>query len=320
MNWQEILNQANQARQQSEATAASVRQTVEQSNQNLQNLLGSQKAEQQGAFDLYKQTVQNQEQLPVLYQRLNTELGIPDLSSTVQGYKNQITKVQQLLGNLDADLASRTKGTMTTEAQRNRLIAAEGSPLRSELSNLGYAMAPSAELLSGAQGTLGTLLNLNVQQQEKELKPLELQISSISDRFSREITGFTTQRQGTLDVLMDKLNRERTLSDREWELAQDLAAEEREYARQKAQSATNLSQYLGNQTTTPSATSSRTANDWSNLLQGSSNISLAIQPSSNIGLGSARAGAFLNKSGGSSIPLGTSSGGFKLQGSGLRLQ
>lgn len=196
-------------------------------------LLAKQKEEERGLFGRYQTAISGQEALPALYKRLEGELGIPGLTGTVQGYKDQINQVQQLLGNLTPDIGQRTKGTFTTEAQQRRQIAAEGDPLRMQLANLGYGMAPAAGLLSTAQGNLGTLLGLSAQEQAKQLKPLETELGAYGDRFAREITGFTTERQNTLTALLDKLDRERTLSDRDWAAAQELAAEEREFTRQK---------------------------------------------------------------------------------------
>ena len=65
--------------------------------------------------------------------------------------------------------------------------------------------------------------------QEMELAPHQLYFSVLTDRNARLATGFTTDRQTQLDVLFDKLERERTLSDQDWALANELGAEERAY-------------------------------------------------------------------------------------------
>ncbi len=207
-------------------------------------LLERQKAEQQGLFDKYTGTLNNQEQLPALYKRLQTEAGIPDLSNAMQGYKTEIYRVKGLLDRLDEGVNSRNRGTYTTQGLRDRIANVEGTGLRTDLSRLGTGMEPIADLLTSAQNQVGTMLNLNIQQQEKALKPLEIQINSISDRFAREMTGFNQNRENQLTAITDKLTRERELSDREWELAQQLAAEERAYARQRSLAATSLGSYL----------------------------------------------------------------------------
>jgi hypothetical protein len=214
------------------------------SSNQLTNLLNSQKAEQQGLFDQYTSAVNGQEKLPDLYTRLNTQLGIPDISNQLQTYKDQIYRVKGLLDSLDDNVTSRTQGTLTTEAQRNRIIASEADPLNNELGRLGTGAQPFADMLTSAQGQLSALLPLYVQQQEKELSPLELQINSLGDRYAREISGFTANREETFNALADKLDRDRTLQDNEWQVMQQIATEEREYARQKATAAASAKSYL----------------------------------------------------------------------------
>ena len=216
----------------------------------VESLLAKQKAEQEGLFGQYETAVSGQEALPTLYGRLQTELGIPELQQQADIFKGEIYTVRDLLDRLDEDINARTQGTFTTEAQRRRQTAAEGEDLRNQLGRLGTGLEPVAERITGAQGELGNLLGLTVQQQAKELQPLELRIGALSDRFSREITGFTTAKQNELNAVLDKLERDRYLSDRDWQLAQQLAAEERAFARQKALTTAaiqaNPAQYLSN--------------------------------------------------------------------------
>lgn len=189
--------------------------------------------EQEGLFDQYQTARGGQEALPALYDRLRTQQGIPELQESVGAFKGQIFQVKDLLDRLDEDVTSRTRGTFTSEGQRNRIIAAEGADLRNQLGRLGTGLEPVASALQSNLGELSTRFGLSTQQQERELEPIRMRIDAVSDRFARELTGFTSDREYQLTLLMDKLNRERQLADREWELAQTIAAEEREFSRQK---------------------------------------------------------------------------------------
>lgn len=210
-------------------------------------LLNRQKQEQQGLFDQYTKQSQSQEQLPALYQRLQKEAGIPELSTQAQTFKNEIYRVKGLLDRLDEGVTGRLQGTYASQALRDRMIASEGDDLRTDLGRLGTGLQPVADMLTAAQGQVSNMLPLFMQQQTKELRPLEMQINSLSDRFAREITGFNSNRETQLTALMDKLQRDRELSDREWQLAQQLAAEERAYARQKQAATNNVGQYFNPQ-------------------------------------------------------------------------
>ena len=228
---------------------------VASQNQILQNKLNTQKAEQEGLFGNYENIRKNQEALPALYNRLQTEAGIPELGQQAQTFKNEIYKTKGLLDRLQEDITTRTKGTLTNEAQVNRLNAYEGGNLRTQLGRLGTGLEPVADMLRSANESVGTQLTLNTQQQDRELEGVKLRINSISDRFAREISGYSMERESTLDGLLDKLQRERVLADRDWQLAQQLAAEERDFSRQKSLASQQLagSGLGGGGSTTPVA-------------------------------------------------------------------
>lgn len=193
------------------------------------DLLAGQDAKQQGLFDQYTTAVNGQEKLPDLYGRLQTELGIPGLSSDVSGYKSQIYRVQGLLDRLNDDVTSRTRGTYTTQALQDKIIGSEGAQYNTELGRLGTGLQPLVDQLTGAQGQLSTLLPLYEQQQQNDLDPLKMQISALGDQFARQISGYTASNEQQLNALTDKLTRDRQLSDQDWQLAQDLAKQESDY-------------------------------------------------------------------------------------------
>lgn len=204
-------------------------------------LLARQNAEQEGLFTNYETIRKNQEALPALYSRLQTQAGIPELSGQAQAFKDQIYKTKDQLDRLGEDVVARTTGYNVSDAQRRRLETAESEPLTTNLARLGTGLAPVADMLSSAQQSVSTQLGLETEQQNRELEPVKLRIDAISDRFARELTGFNADRELQLTSILDKLKRDRELSDREWQAAQDLAAEERAYARQKASAVTQLS-------------------------------------------------------------------------------
>lgn len=229
------------------AAQRSVDQAIARQRAEQEALLARQKAEQEGYFGQYESTIAGQEKLPSIYQRLRTEQGLPELEQQAGVFKEQIFKTKDLLDRLDEDINARTVGTFTTEAQRRRQIAAEGEPLRTQLGRLGTGLEPISERLTAGLGQVSTLLGLESSERERTLKPLEMRIGALSDRFAREITGYTQSSQNELTALLDKLENERRLEQREWERVQQLAAEEREFARQKALARSNVSaagQYL----------------------------------------------------------------------------
>lgn len=238
-----LLGSPEYAKRQQNQTNAPVK-FAEKSNKQFDALLARQRKEEQGLFGQYTQAIAGQEKLPDMYTRLQGELGLPDLNQQAQAYKDEIYRTKGLLDRLDDNVTNRNIGTYATQALRDRIYASEGEDLRTDLSRLGTGLEPISDMITSAQGQLQTLLPLHMQQQERELKPLELQIDKISDRFAREITGFTSNRETMLTALGMKWQREQDLADREWDLMQQLAAEERQFKRQKSLVQTSVSQYL----------------------------------------------------------------------------
>lgn len=255
----QTLNASNEA-----ARTADLNNFTTSNNAQVQDLINQQNNTQQGLFDQYTAASNAQEKLPDLYTRLQNEAGIPDLTNQLQTYKDQIYRTKDLLDQLDDNVTSRTRGTLTTEAQRNAIIAQESNPLNTTLSRLGTGMQPIVDQLTGAQGQLSTLLPLYEQQQEKDLDPLKMQIDSLSDRFARELTGFTTERENSLNALMDQITRGRQLDDASLEQAQKLAEDEAEYQRQRSLAAQQAS-YLNqpNSSTASSGPTQQQLNDYS---------------------------------------------------------
>jgi hypothetical protein len=206
-----------------------------------QAMLDRQNSEQDSLFGEYGNKLETQERGTAMFDRLSRELGINDLGASAQAIKGQIYGVKDLLDRLDEDVNSRTSGTMTSDAMARRIKAHEGGELNTQLGRLTTGLAPVADMLSSAQGMLGTKMQLETADQQKELEPLKMRINSLSDRYAREITGFEQSHEDTLNNLLNKLERERTLADREWQLTQQLAAEQREFQRQKELATMQLS-------------------------------------------------------------------------------
>lgn len=199
----------------------------------LERKLAEQRAEEEALFGQYEVARKAQEPLPDIYKRLTTEAGIPGLQEQISGLSSAITNVKQQLDELASNVIARTRGAGLTEAQRQRVEAAEREPLALQAARLGTALSPLVERLGTAISNVQQLLGLTAQQQEREMEPLRMRIEAISDRFSREITGYNQGKQAELDALLQKLAAGWQLSVNEWNRAQELAAEERNFARQK---------------------------------------------------------------------------------------
>ena len=192
-------------------------------------MIAKQNAEQEGLFGQYDTAIKGQETMSDAYKRLSGEAGLPDVQKQLDIFKTQIYGIKDILDRLDENVTSRIAGRDVSEAQRQRIVTAEGNPLQQNLSRFGTAMAPLEERMTAGTNLVTTQLGLLNQDQATALKPLELRINAINDRFAREITGFTTNKETELTGLLDQIQRGRELEDREWQRVQDLAKEERDF-------------------------------------------------------------------------------------------
>lgn len=200
-----------------------------------QALLERQKGEEEGLFKTFETKRAGQEALPTLYKRLQEEEDIPGLVKTVSTVKGEIFKTKELIDRLAEDIVTRTTGFLVTDAGRRRQEAAERTPLSTTLARLATGLEPTVEALTSARGEVGTRLELTAQQQERELEPTRIRIAAIGERFAREMTGFTQDKQNELTLLLAKLQRDQALEDRDWQKVNDLSKEEREWTRTKEQ-------------------------------------------------------------------------------------
>lgn len=223
---------------------------VSQQKQGFQSLLNRQKSEQQGLFGQYTKTVQSQPKLVDVLGRAQQDRGIGELQGSINLFQGQMSDVKGLLDRLNENTAARTSGTNANQAYLDRLRASEGGELNTQLGRLGAGLEPVVNAYQLASGDIGQLLSATSEDRSLALKPLELQINSLGDRFSREITGFTTGAESELNVLMDKLQRERQLADREWQRANQLAMQEAEFQRQR-QYLTEQAKLAAGQQTSP---------------------------------------------------------------------
>jgi hypothetical protein len=206
-------------------------------------------SEDPALLDLVKQ-MQSREKPLDIYGRLETEAGLPELRNTSNTLSKEISSIEDYLRQIEPDISARTRESMVTEAQRRGMVAAGREPFLEKLDTMGTALGRITNRISAAEQGIGTKVNLAMQGQQMDLEPAQLRYATMVDRNARLTTGFTADRQTKLDVMFDKLNRERTLSDQDWQLANQLASEERNYMRTLQTSAANAGITLrGNEST-----------------------------------------------------------------------
>ena len=76
------------------------------------------------------------EDLAAATQQMSEQMGIPAQQAAVNLANQEIMKLGDLIDNLDKDITETTAGSLMTEPQRRRLVAAKGAPLRAQLIQL----------------------------------------------------------------------------------------------------------------------------------------------------------------------------------------
>ena len=195
--------------------------------------MNQQRAEEESLFAEYQKAATGGESPTATYERLSSQYGLPEIMKGLETYRKQGAGVESLLSNLEPDVTARTTGSLLTEAERRYKVATEEAPLRKQLGELALGERTKTYQLGDVANLINTQLQLKQQERSQTLEPLKLRLSSLTDRFAREITGYNQSAEMELNTLSDKLGRERTLADREWQRMSDLAKMEREYQLKK---------------------------------------------------------------------------------------
>ena len=174
-----------------------------------------------------------------IYKRLETEAGLPELKGVSSTLSKEIASIEDYLTQIEPDISARTRESLVTEAQKRGMVAEGRRPFLEKLSTVGTALGRISGRISEAERGIATKTELGLRGQEQDIEPLQLRFQVMTDRNARRLTGFTADRQTKLDVLFDKLNRTRQLSDMEWQEANNLSREERSYMKTLQTSAAN---------------------------------------------------------------------------------
>jgi len=193
----------------------------------------------QQALESFRSTIAGLERPEDISKRIQEEEGVTGIRESTKGLRQSIASAQGQLGELPGAVRQSLRGALVTEGQRTRLIAKESIPITKELEVLSRTLGVESANLSEAMSAAITQTQFAIQGQERDLEPSRLNIQQVaqlnqqrlalfSDAAARELTAFTTQRESELDVLLDKLQNDRTLAATEMEnaftLARDAAA------------------------------------------------------------------------------------------------
>jgi hypothetical protein len=185
------------------------------------------------AFNSYKMAANSYAKPLDIYNQLTEAAGVPQLMKTSSTLQGQINDLEDSIRRAEGNVNATTQNSLVTEGQRAGMIEARRKPLQENLSYLGTGLGRVQNAITQAKSDIGNQVGLYLTGREQDLDVYKTQMNMVADQTARQMTGFTSDRQTQLDILLDKLQRQRQLDDREWEQASELANLEKQYELEK---------------------------------------------------------------------------------------
>lgn len=170
-----------------------------------------------------------------LFNMMEEKAGIPGLRTTQSTLQSQIYDIEDTLRRVEPDIAARSGNSIVTEAQRRGMVSAAKEPLTEKLGWLGQSAGRVSNAITQQTADIGNRVGLAMEGFRMELEPYKDRLALVTDQNARTMTGFSSDRQATLDLLVRKIERGLQVSDMERQQAIDLAKEERSYTRSMEQ-------------------------------------------------------------------------------------
>lgn len=185
------------------------------------------------AFGQYSDYVKNLEDPLSIYGRLEGEAGVPQLRKTATSLSGQVNDLEDTIRRVEGDVSANSRNSLLTESQRRNLVTETKRPLTENLGWLGQSLGRVLQGIQLAGSDIATKTGLAVQGQDRKAEPLKMGIQLASESAARQMTGFTSDRQVRLDTLLAKIQSKQTLAVAEWQEANQLARDEKNFQFEK---------------------------------------------------------------------------------------
>ena len=174
------------------------------------------------ALQQYIQFQQGQQKPIDIYNTLESLAGLPQLRKTSSTIQGAIGNVEDALKRVEPNVSATTRQSIVTEAQRQGMVAAQRTPMEERLGELTTGLGRVTSGISQAESTLGTKAGLFMQGQQQDLSTYKLVLDTMSERAAALVSGFGSDQKYEYNFLMDKLTRQRQLTDQEYTRLVDL--------------------------------------------------------------------------------------------------
>ena len=191
--------------------------------------LGKQKQEQQDYLKGFQQAIRGQESLPAMRERYAESFGLPELREREQDYSQLAGSLASQIRALPEDVAGRTRESLVTDPQRQRIIQKQQEPLLQSLQDVGQMGAQTAQQIAQREGQLGTMMGLESAQQQKELMPWQQKYELMDVNQAREMANWTFGKEAELNRLLQNAQMGMQMSEAERNRMHQLAMQEQQF-------------------------------------------------------------------------------------------
>lgn len=198
-----------------------------------QDLYNQQVEREQGSLNELIARMRSQPTATSLYDQYSNQAGVQDIRSRITPLEQSLAELENTMDGLGMRVTNQVKGTMTTQAQRDAILAREQSKLSGTIGAQARLLGVQQGALQGAQNEVTNRLGLTLQDQGKELEPYKLQFSVLADRAAREMSAFSSDREQELGIILDSIKRGRELDDNALDRFNQIADQKTLYDQQK---------------------------------------------------------------------------------------
>jgi hypothetical protein len=191
--------------------------------------LGKQKKEQEQYLSGFRKALAGQERLPAMRERYAETFGLPQLREREQDYSELAGNLASQIRALPEDVAGRTRESLVTDPQRQRIIQKQQEPLLQGLQDVGTLGAQTAQQISQRERQLGTMMGLEQAQQNRELMPWQQKYDLMNVNQAREMTGWTFGKEMELNRLLNNAQMGMQLDQAEQNRLHQLAMQEQDF-------------------------------------------------------------------------------------------
>ena len=185
-----------------------------------------QRAEQKQFVGDYTSALKGQETLPAMSDRLGTQMELPQLRETAQGYSELGNTLSSQIKAVPDVVAGTTRESLVTDPQRQRMIQKQQEPLLQSLGEVGQLGEMAGQRVTQAENQLGIQMGLAQTQQQRDMQPWMMQYDTMNVQQAREMTGWTNEMSNELNRLLANQSAGVTLSEGEANRMHELSVQE----------------------------------------------------------------------------------------------